>query len=331
MIPNQWYPICFGGEVRGRPLALRRMGQDLVAWRDGRGTVVVMNDRCPHRGAARSQGHVRDGQLECPWHGFRFDESGACRHIPAEGADAKIPSGLSTPPYSVKEGHGLVWLFWHPDAPNVSPSVQLPPLPWFESFDSDDRTIARSAIDWPVNHVRSIEANFDVHHFPFVHRSVFPGMGKRVDPYEVNVDGTRICTRGEIRREGSSKGFSFEIDFEAPSIMRLAFGGFSFVVADCPIDDYATRRLVIYQQRWIRVPGIGRLLSWVFMMLDWKWVQNRQDLKIAATQTPQLPDLAIEHLIGADGGTAAYRKLRHRLLREAGVASASEITPRPEA
>ena len=55
------------------------------------------------------------------------------------------------------------------------------------------------------------------------------------------------------------------------------------------------------------------------MMADWKWVQNRQDLKIAAAQTPRLPDLATEHLVRADGGTAAYRKLRHHLLREAGV------------
>ena len=319
MIPNQWYPICFARDVRHRPVALRRMGRDLVAWRAGDGRAVVMDDRCPHRGAARSAGRVRDGQLECPWHGFRFDESGACRRIPAEGPDAKIPGGLATPPYTVEEGHGLVWLFWHPDAPALATPAALPPLPWFDDFEDNDPTAARAAIDWPVNHVRAIEANFDVHHFPFVHGSVFPGMGERVDPYEVEVQGTRIRTRGEIRREGKDKGFAFEIDFEAPSLTRLAFSGFRFVVADCPVDDHTTRRHAVYQQSWVRVPGIGRFLSWVFMMADWKWVQNRQDLKIAAAQRPRLPDLATEHLIRADGGTAAYRKLRHHLLREAGV------------
>ena len=186
-------------------------------------------------------------------------------------------------------------------------------------FQDDDPTDARAAIDWPVNHVRSVEANFDVHHFPFVHGSVVPGLGHRVDPYEVRVEGTSIRTHGSLRREGKQKGFDFRVDFEAPTLVLLEFSGIVFVVADCPIDEYNTRRIVAYRQTWVRLPWIGRALSWIMMMADWKLLQNRQDMRVAAAQRPRLPDTGVEHLVHADAGTAAYRKLRHRLLREAEV------------
>lgn len=319
MIPNQWYPILLGRELGRAPLALRRMGRELVAWRGPDGNPVVMDDRCPHRGTALSGGRVRDGQLECPWHGFRYDASGACRRIPCEGTDAKIPRGLAAPPYIIEECHGLVWLFWHPDAPRIAAPTPLPSVPWFEDFPDGDPTDARAAIDWPVNHVRSVEANLDAHHFPFVHGSMMPGIGQRLDPYEVHVEGTRIRTHGQLRREGRSKGFSFRVDFEAPTLTLLEFSRLRFVVADCPIDDHNTRRMVAYRQRWVRLPGIGRFLSWFALIFDWKLLQNRQDLSVAAAQRPRLPDGALEHLVHADAGTAAYRKLRHHLLREAGI------------
>lgn len=319
MIPNQWYPICLERELHRAPLALRRMGRDLVAWRTSDGSAVVMDDRCPHRGTMLSGGKVREGQLECPWHGFRYDAAGACRRIPCEGPDAKIPRGLAAPPYLVEERHGLLWLFWHPAAPGITAPTPLPAVPWFEDFADGDSTDARAAIDWPVNYVRSVEANFDVHHFPFVHGAVTPGIGARVDPYEVHVDGTRIRTHGRLRREGRGKGLAFRVDFEAPTLTLLEFSGLSFVIADCPIDEHNTRRMVAYRQSWVRLPGIGRFLSWLALMLDWKLFQNRQDLRVAGAQRPRLPDRAVEHLVHADAGTAAYRKLRHRLLQEAGI------------
>ena len=327
MIPNQWYPICLDRELGRRPLGLRRMGRNLVAWRGSDGSAVVMDDRCPHRGTALSGGKIREGQLECPWHGFRFDAEGKCRRIPCEGRNAKIPPGLAAPPYITKERHGLIWLFWHPEAPRITAPTPLPVVPWFDEFADGDPTTASSTIDWPVNHVRSIEANFDVHHFPFVHGSTFPGLGHLVDPFEVRTEGDRIHTHGELKREGRSKGFKFRIDFAAPSLTLLEFSGICFVIADCPVDERSTRRMVAYRQKWLRLPWIGKFLSWSLMMVDWKILQNRQDIRVALGQEPALPDQAIEHLVHADAGTAAYRKLRHRLLRESGIDVGRTATP----
>jgi hypothetical protein len=59
MIPSQWYAILESDEVkRGRPLAVTRLGEKLVLWRDAPGQVTCMRNLCPHRGVALP--HVRD-------------------------------------------------------------------------------------------------------------------------------------------------------------------------------------------------------------------------------------------------------------------------------
>jgi nitrite reductase/ring-hydroxylating ferredoxin subunit len=52
-----------------------------------RGSAVsALRDECTHQGMPLSAGEVlRDGTIECPWHGARFDcASGAVRRGPAE-------------------------------------------------------------------------------------------------------------------------------------------------------------------------------------------------------------------------------------------------------
>jgi phenylpropionate dioxygenase-like ring-hydroxylating dioxygenase large terminal subunit len=316
MIPDQWYPIAESRRVRARPLGVRRLGEALVLWRDVDGEPVCMRDRCPHRGVALSRGRVRDGSLECPFHGFRFAASGHCVRMPCEGRDARIPEGMAVPTYPLREAHGLVWLFWG------GGREAQPEIPWFDEF-RELRGAARLSVEWPVNYVRGLEANFDVHHFPFVHRFTIPGTGERVDPYQVETEGTRIRTRGVLRHDGAAEGWPFRIEFAAPSVTLLEFGKLRFVVADCPVDERRTWRHAVYDQRYVTWPGLRWLVSWLSMQVDWRLFQLRQDLRVAETQDPPLPDLHVDRLVRADAGTAAYLKLRRQLLAEAAGRSAA--------
>ena len=54
-----------------------------VVFRD-RESVRVMRDLCPHMGAPLSEGHMVNGCLQCPWHGYRFD--------PADGHFVENPN-----------------------------------------------------------------------------------------------------------------------------------------------------------------------------------------------------------------------------------------------
>ncbi len=36
------------------------------------GQFRAIDDACPHQGASLAEGHVEDGTVACPWHGWRF-------------------------------------------------------------------------------------------------------------------------------------------------------------------------------------------------------------------------------------------------------------------
>ena len=318
MIPNQWYPVAEARKLKGKPMGLERLGRKIVLWRDGpngTGSVRAALDRCPHRGAAPSRGKVIDGEIQCPWHGFRFGPDGACTRMPCEGSEARIPRGMALAMLPAREAHGLLWVF-HQGADSVRADPEAVPIHWFDEFADGQTGAAGSGFDWPFNYVRTLESNFDVHHFPFIHGGGRIS-GERVEFFEVSEANDHLRMRGQLRHEHKDKGLSFRIEYKPPAVSLLEFPGFAFVVADCPIDASNTWRYARYRQSVIRIPGIAKVLSWFALQLDFRLFQNRQDEWIMATQQPGQPDQAVDHLVGADAGTAAFTNLRHRLIREA--------------
>ena len=81
-VAEGWHPVATIGELsRKRPVSATLMGQKLVIFGDS-SSAAVMRDRCPHRGAPLSEGRVRQGTIECPYHGWRFNRAGACVEVP---------------------------------------------------------------------------------------------------------------------------------------------------------------------------------------------------------------------------------------------------------
>jgi len=59
-------------------------GHRIALFRD-RDRIYAIDDECTHQGAPLSEGSVEDGEVECPWHGSRFDlASGEVREDPAD-------------------------------------------------------------------------------------------------------------------------------------------------------------------------------------------------------------------------------------------------------
>ena len=310
MIPNQWYPVLESRKLRKKPAGLERLGKKIVLWRDGSGQARAAVDRCPHRGAMPSQGKVVDGQIQCPWHGFLYGSEGVCIRMPCEGSDAKIPHGMALDMLPVREDHGLLWVF-HGSGDPAATDVR-----WFDEFRDGVRGTAGTSFTWPFNYVRTLESNFDVHHFPFVHGGGRIS-GERVDIFEVSETEGHLRTRGQLRHEHKETGLPFRIEYKPPTLTLLEFPRFVFVVADCPIDEGNTWRYARYSQSLTRIPGLATLLSWLAVQLDLRLFQNRQDEWIMATQQPDRPDQTLDRLVRADAGTAVFKTLRHRLIKEA--------------
>ena len=76
---NQWYAVTYASYLPNpsksaevTPVSI--FGEPLVLWRsEDNGVVHCANDVCPHRSAALSEGRVRDGMLECYYHGWQFN------------------------------------------------------------------------------------------------------------------------------------------------------------------------------------------------------------------------------------------------------------------
>jgi phenylpropionate dioxygenase-like ring-hydroxylating dioxygenase large terminal subunit len=116
-----WTPIALSRDVPdGVTRAVRLEGQELVIWRAA-GIAHVWEDRCPHRGMRLSLGFVRDGALNCLYHGWQYGASSSCVRIPAH-PDLTVPPSIKANAYPAQEAGGLIWV-------GTDGAGALPPLP----------------------------------------------------------------------------------------------------------------------------------------------------------------------------------------------------------
>ena len=187
---QQWYVAAKADEVGRLPLARTICGQPLVMFRHQDGTAAILDDRCPHRLYPLSKGNVVGDEIECGYHGLRFDRTGTCTHIPAQG---KIPSRFGVRSFPVAEASGLVHV-WMGDPARADPAL-IPQFP------------ENGGPGWAAHGAcRHIEANWqlvidnllDLTHLTFVHKTTLAGPGIQENPLVVRVEAGRVHARREM-------------------------------------------------------------------------------------------------------------------------------------
>ena len=109
---NYWYPVLRTEHVPpDRPVGFKALNESLVAWRDASGKPHVAHDKCPHRAAKFSAGRVLAGDLQCAWHGLRFDGSGRCTLIPWEPNDSPLKADVRVRTYPAADLGGWLWCY----------------------------------------------------------------------------------------------------------------------------------------------------------------------------------------------------------------------------
>ncbi len=84
-----WLPVLLSEElpdVDGPPKKIVVMGEELLAFRDSRGVVGVIDQHCPHRGANLWLGRNEECGIRCVYHGWKFDTDGRCVDMPTSAA-----------------------------------------------------------------------------------------------------------------------------------------------------------------------------------------------------------------------------------------------------
>jgi phenylpropionate dioxygenase-like ring-hydroxylating dioxygenase large terminal subunit len=107
--------------------------------RAGVGAVFALRDICPHRGMPLRYGRFDGATVECSYHGWRFDRTGACVDIPSlrEGQEVALDK-IRCGAYPCAESHGLIWVFMPPlDAGATAGAAPPPPdVPVFQASDA---------------------------------------------------------------------------------------------------------------------------------------------------------------------------------------------------
>ncbi|CAH0341947.1 Rieske (2Fe-2S) protein [Rhizobium sp. CECT 9324] len=120
-----WVPVALSTSIEpGTSAGTSIDGAEYVVWRDDKGKAHVWEDRCPHRGMRLSFGFVRGDQIACLYHGWRYDNAGQCRLIPAH-PDLDVPKTIKVPTFAVVEAAGLIWAAVSPDTDRTT----MPDLP----------------------------------------------------------------------------------------------------------------------------------------------------------------------------------------------------------
>ena len=116
-VKQAWHLVALSSAVpAGKRLGVKVAGMPVVLFRGGGGLAALV-DRCPHRNYPLSEGRVRDGTIECPYHGWRFDAAGDCVAVPGCEISHPYAAKLSATPVRVAERHRGVFVCLSADGP----------------------------------------------------------------------------------------------------------------------------------------------------------------------------------------------------------------------
>jgi phenylpropionate dioxygenase-like ring-hydroxylating dioxygenase large terminal subunit len=220
-----WHPVLFLEDLaQGELHAFSLHGQRLVLLKGEGEQLSCFEDRCPHRAARLSDGVVVDGQIECRYHGWRFDgQQGQCRQIPQWPAEQALPPRTCLRPRAVVARQGLAWV-WSGPAGTADPAR----LPLVEALEQPGMRSVDYAVDLPYDHSFLIENVIDVAHIHIIHDGIRGG-GHRAFAlpldFEVLEEGpqglrAQYRTRGLEALVDTSAIERAAVDFIAPGLIH---------------------------------------------------------------------------------------------------------------
>ncbi|WP_127529749.1 aromatic ring-hydroxylating dioxygenase subunit alpha [Paenibacillus kobensis] len=311
---DEWHPAARSEQVAEKPVSVTVLGESVVLFRSSEG-VRALRDLCIHRGVPLSLGTVREGELVCAYHGWRYDGEGRCVCIPALPAGQTIPPKARTETYACTELYGLIWVCL------FDPRTLLPPI----AGRIDDTYLSIRMGPYPVKAAapRVIENFLDISHLMFVHEGLLGDPAHaEINDYAVHAAGECLRTDEIIvyqpdpdgRGIGVHNRYIYEIFsplcvklFKQPAETEERFHLFLVVLPET--ETTCSAFMLQYRNYAADVPDE--------VFIDFQSRLLEQDKRIVEAQRPELLplDLQAELHLRCDRLSMAYR----RMLRERGV------------
>lgn len=175
---HTWQPVAVAASLApGAVSAAHLLDTELVIARFADGHLLAAAAACPHKGARLTAGCIRDNELVCPYHGWRFSGTGECRSIPSllEPNPEKLSlAHLHT--FKAQERYGFIWVKLDAAPDPNGQSHELPNVPELE--DPEWTHVIGPPTEFAAGWRREVENYLDMTHFAFAHSGT---LGKAAD------------------------------------------------------------------------------------------------------------------------------------------------------
>jgi 5,5'-dehydrodivanillate O-demethylase len=316
-----WHPVACSAELKkdaevpAIPVTL--LGEKLALFRSPDGSLGLVQERCPHRGASLAYGMAENDGIRCPYHAWKFTKEGQCVETPNAAPGNRICERIRIKAYPVQEMGGLIWAYL-----GARPA---PLLPRWEHVVRDDFDQDIGISRMPCNWLQVAENTMDPLHIEYLHMM-----------YTNYVRARKGLSTVPLRKH---KELGFDV-FEHGIVKRRLWEGDS---ADSP--EWVTGHpqifpgtaMVAYPEGWvqfqIRVPvdDVNTNLYWlncrplqkgakkqdVAPIWDNPWANeegryipdqlNAQDMMVMISQG-EITDHTAENLVEGDRGVVLYRR-----------------------
>lgn len=190
-LKNAWFVALPASRLAERePSSAQLLGQNLVIYRDAQGKPQALEDRCCHRGVQLSLGRVtKEGHIACGYHGWEYDGTGRCVHVPSLCTGTPIPKGFLVRAFHCVEQDFYIWVWMgtgEPDTPLPPKIKDIGLHPW-----------RQGTVHCACSAELLADNILDASHVPFVHKGTHPAyFFNRINGFVEYDYEVRITERG---------------------------------------------------------------------------------------------------------------------------------------
>lgn len=303
---NDWHVIMREDQLpEGQLIPARLLDEDIVLW-NLNGQLMAWQDLCIHRGTKLSLGKItKDGLVECPYHGWTYDQHGKCVLMPAH-PEQKPSEKAKVKRYHVMARYGWIWVC--PGTPKHEG-----PAPFAEWDDPAIRKVHCGPYIFKASSPRVLENFLDVAHFPFVHEGYLGDRSMtRIDDYVVRTDENGVTAEDipiwQPDPDGTGQGRTVVYTYNVPRPLTAYFikqGDlrFSIYFNVTPVSEFESHGWMVMTYNYAFDVPEEQLRAFQDTVAG-------QDIPIVESQRPErLPlDLQEELHLRSDRTAIAYRR-----------------------
>ena len=313
LLRHYWHPVGYSSELTeaGQTKRVRILGEDLVLARTGSGDLLLVQERCPHRGASLLYGFVEGSNIRCAYHGWLYNAAGECTERPFESEKASRVCKKMIDSYATQECGGLIFGY-------LGPAEHKPAFPNWDILTREDGVRHFEVQDdLACNWLQVQENAVDVTHTFYTHSKYFEhlglndqsGFGKPFKRFGFQRFDWGIVKSWEYENAGRGWGnlmvfpnmlrIMTEMHWRVPvddTTTRIVWVSFTPSSDGKPMTNAAAPKIVTQPKR---TDPAGRYLMDTFMS---------QDAMAVETQGPIL-DRSQENLGASDRGIVMFRQM----------------------